>query len=549
MSQGIDNNLLEVGADIDVDELMFSLREAVKHRQAAAIANSTRPGGESFESLYHRSFSQELHIAGLSAEVINQIQVKRRGPLGKIESRIKRLLKWLIHWNTKGQADFNRSILRSLESVAQVLQAAERNFAIAQSRLTDERERRAILQRDTDHKADDFRRRSERELSAVKERLNELEDRMEQRNEHTSAQFQELLTTLGEIFRKTETISVHSTKLERIIGALSQNTADLQEQLQRNTLETRQQLLADAGRLSTILQDIATNSSTSLERISQETESLAGQSSELQQRLLALEQISSELKKQVEGALNEFKMRIQRAERLAGIFPRAPDPAARVGATAELPSQPFDYFLFENRFRGGITEIKRRQAIYLDCFQGKKAVVDLGCGRGEFVELLAEHGIQVVGVDSNKDMVDFCRDRGLWVHLADAFDYLGGIAQASLDGISALQLVEHISFDQIRKLISLCGQTLKPTGVIVVETVNTNCPQALANFYLDPTHIRPVLAETLRFILEQGPFEVKFLRLSSPVAGAEVKQVLDMTAGITQDIVHYQDYAVVAVRL
>src|SRR5207245_5210105 len=117
--------------------------------------------------------------------------------------------------------------------------------------------------------------------------------------------------------------------------------------------------------------------------------------------------------------------------------------------------------------------------------------------------------IDIAGVDSNEDMVDFCRDRALRVDLADVFDYLGGLNDVCLDGICALQLVEHMTFEQIGKLINLCGEKLKPGGIMVAETVNTNCPQALANFYLDPSHVRPVPAEMLRFMFEQGSFKVK----------------------------------------
>jgi len=208
--------------------------------------------------------------------------------------------------------------------------------------------------------------------------------------------------------------------------------------------------------------------------------------------------------------------------------------------------QAFDYFLFEHRHRGPVSEIKRRQSTYLDLFRGKENVVDLGCGRGEFVELLSENGINVIGVDINEDMVDFCRDRGLSVVQSDIFDYLTGLSDKTLDGIFLSQVVEHLSPERILELISLCSKKLGPAGVIVAETVNTNCPVALSNFYLDPTHVRPVPPEMLSFMFEQEALRIQTFRFSSPLAGNNTDEVLDTSSGFAQEGRIYQDYAVVA---
>jgi O-antigen chain-terminating methyltransferase len=211
------------------------------------------------------------------------------------------------------------------------------------------------------------------------------------------------------------------------------------------------------------------------------------------------------------------------------------------------PEEILDYFLFEQRFRGTLDEIRERQAIYLDIFRDKQNVLDLGCGRGEFVELLAMHQVPVTGVDANPDMVDFCRERGLNVVLADAFAYLHDCADGSLDGIFSAQVVEHLPPMEAIKLIALAAAKLRPAGVLVVETVNIHCPSTLSSFFLDPTHIRPLPAELLGFMFEQCALKVTGVKYSSPVDGT-LPFVLHVSQPTPPGALHYQDYAIIAVK-
>jgi O-antigen chain-terminating methyltransferase len=218
-------------------------------------------------------------------------------------------------------------------------------------------------------------------------------------------------------------------------------------------------------------------------------------------------------------------------------------------AKPRLDRPRFDYFAFEERFRGAISEIKRRHSIYLDFFLNRRNVLDLGCGRGEFVDLLSEKGVKVMGVDSSRDMVDFCRDRGLSVVLSDIFDYLGGLDDESVDGIFASQVIEHFGPEDALRLIRLCRKKLMSGGVIVFETVNPNCPEALSNFYLDPSHVRPVPAELLRFMLEEDQFVFDSYKLSSPVPGKGAPEMLELRSAFQQQQASsYYDYAVIAYR-
>jgi SAM-dependent methyltransferase len=248
--------------------------------------------------------------------------------------------------------------------------------------------------------------------------------------------------------------------------------------------------------------------------------------------------------------LDEMRMRVLRAER-AAVRDRVEAPAAaREDVPASvLPSMPpFDYFMFEHRFRGTSDDIKRRQSKYLELFEGRQHVLDLGCGRGEFLQIALRHGIGVTGVDASEDMVAFCRDLGLPATRADLFEHLAGLPECSLDGIFCSQVLEHLEPRDLMRFVHLAATRLRPGAPIVIETVNPHCPLALGNFFLDPTHVRPVPPLLLRFVLEQSLFSVQTLRFTGPVPGHagvdHVEGLEPMPAGIDA----YQDYAALAVR-
>jgi 2-polyprenyl-3-methyl-5-hydroxy-6-metoxy-1,4-benzoquinol methylase len=250
--------------------------------------------------------------------------------------------------------------------------------------------------------------------------------------------------------------------------------------------------------------------------------------------------------------LEELRARILRMERaVRGLrqgTPATPSAAPESGQPGKDPLAEFDYFLFEQRFRGPAADIKERQAAYAELFAGRRNVLDLGCGRGEFVELLTEQGIGVTGIDNNEDMVGYCKERGLNVRKGDLFELLRGAPNGSVDGIFLSQVVEHMPPAKIIELVSLCGAALCRNGIVVIETVNPGCPLALGNFFLDPTHVRPVPAQLLAFILEQASFQPREIRFTAPVAGSGAEPLLTVAGDWPEAISQYQDYAVVAVN-
>jgi SAM-dependent methyltransferase len=196
----------------------------------------------------------------------------------------------------------------------------------------------------------------------------------------------------------------------------------------------------------------------------------------------------------------------------------------------------FNYFLFEERFRGSRKEIAQRQLAFLPYFDKCSRVLDIGCGRGEFLEILRDHAIGGIGVDSDLDMVAYCRSRQLEVEQSDAMTFLETLEDKSLDGIFIDQVVEHLEPDYLIRLLALCHQKLKFGYYIVVETVNPLSFVSFANFYIDMTHKRPVHPETLQFLISASGFRECEKRFFSQVSDENRLKKIDWPANINEDV-------------
>jgi SAM-dependent methyltransferase len=243
--------------------------------------------------------------------------------------------------------------------------------------------------------------------------------------------------------------------------------------------------------------------------------------------------------------LEERLTRLERRERPAAAAAAAPAAPVPVAA-ASVP----DYFAFESRMRGSTESIRERQRPYLDDFREAAPVLDLGCGRGEFLVLLREAGIEARGVDLDPDMVAYARGEGLEVEQADAVGYLQDLEDGSLGGVFAAQLVEHLPAPTLVRLLELAAAKLRPGGLLVAETINPLSPLALRNYYADLTHAQPLVPETLELLVRQAGFgtvEQRFLNAPEerlveppdPVIAANVSRLNELLFGPL-------DYAIVA---
>jgi O-antigen chain-terminating methyltransferase len=177
----------------------------------------------------------------------------------------------------------------------------------------------------------------------------------------------------------------------------------------------------------------------------------------------------------------------------------------------------FRYVGFEDRFRGSQDDIRSRLTEYLPCFEGASDVLDVGCGRGEFLDLLRVHGIRARGLDVNHEMVEVCRARGLDAVEGDAVEYLTSLPDGSLGGLFAAQVVEHLQPDYLMRFIDAAFLTLRPGSRIVLETINPASWAAFFESYIrDITHVRPLHPDTLQYLLLAAGFQRVEIRLRAP---------------------------------
>lgn len=185
--------------------------------------------------------------------------------------------------------------------------------------------------------------------------------------------------------------------------------------------------------------------------------------------------------------------------------------------TSNSTALDINYFRFEEQFRGSREDIKQRQSNFVHYFSGCSNVLDIGCGRGEFLELAKEFDIGAKGIDIDDIMVDYCLSKGLNLEKSEAISYLEKLEDKSLDGIFIDQVVEHLEPNYLINLLQLCFQKLKYGYYIFVETVNPLSLVSFANFYIDMTHKKPVHPETLKFLLASAGFRDLDTRYFSPV--------------------------------
>jgi 2-polyprenyl-3-methyl-5-hydroxy-6-metoxy-1,4-benzoquinol methylase len=175
--------------------------------------------------------------------------------------------------------------------------------------------------------------------------------------------------------------------------------------------------------------------------------------------------------------------------------------------------------------------VQEQQAPYAPLFHGLSPVVDLGCGRGEFLQLLKTIGIMAHGVDSDRRACEAARRKGLNVVHSDMFHYLQQLPNRSLGGIFSARVLEYLAPDLQVELISLCAAKLKPRGIVVIETVN---PYSQFGFgrtsHIDASHVRPMYPEVLKALLESNSFQqcrIYFLAPQKAILGGAANGPLD----------------------
>ena len=235
------------------------------------------------------------------------------------------------------------------------------------------------------------------------------------------------------------------------------------------------------------------------------------QVSDLRTPLSVMQHAVQTLKRQVEQA--------SESHATAQAKPEATTRQARADASAPSASSldSYKYVAFEDQFRGSQHAIRERLMAYVPMFAGATDVLDVGCGRGEFLDLLREQGIKARGIDLNDEMAAVSRERNLDATVGDALAYLGSLPDASLGGLFAAQVVEHLEPDYLMRFLDAAYHKLRPGSKIVLETINPACWFAFFSSYIrDITHERPLHPDTLQYLLRASGFQRVTVRYSAP---------------------------------
>ncbi|MBC3881730.1 methyltransferase domain-containing protein [Undibacterium sp. LX40W] len=354
---------------------------------------------------------------------------------------------------------------------------------------------------------------------------------------------------------RIQTIESLRAQVEQLNAVLNQRISALEPALQKTAQLSDENFSALAHRMQ------------QLEQINTETRLHPLEMLNIGHRLMKLEQTEAERKLRQFSQLLQFserenlQLRAQLHELSSQVHAlthggqQALFLSSAPVATSKKDELGVDAFFkdFEDAFRGSKDEIKQRLKVYLPYLQSAQIgsagqVIDVGCGRGEWLELLAENQIPALGVDLNLAKVESCIEQGLAAKVADAISFLQQQEAGSVAAVTGFHLIEHLPFETMLALFDAALHALRPGGVLIFETPNPeNLLVGACNFYFDPTHLHPIVPAVAQFIATQRGFaEAEILRLHPYPDDHRTTGNSDVDVAINRYFFGPQDYALIA---
>lgn len=494
----------EQTAEAETRRLLEAVRE-IQQRVRARYPAGDAPGLNvplaDLMPLLHARDAAEAKVAS-----IGTVNPRPPGLLNDAIQAVKRLVARLLDWHVREQVEFNRGVIECINRTLEAFNQLNRSLAAldrAVAGLADE----ARQLRDLRHHWTEWRQGWEQKLAA-----NEIH----------------YLRGLADL----------QAAFEQRVGSLEAALRYRVDQLE----QSQRRWLAEAeGRFRELAGRQHSEFTAALARASEEWSAAAARTAlEAEQRLAGeWERFRLDCERLIHHELRVVRQRLASAPAAVAAPPSAP--------SAAVPR--LDWLGFAQRFRGPEEHVKQAQRWYVERFRGCRNVVDLGCGRGEFLELMAEAGIPARGVDLSEEFVALARSKGLAAERADLFDFLASLADHSLDGLFCAHVIEHLSPERLPRLIELAAAKLCRNGLAAFETPNPECLAALAkHFYVDPTHVRPVPASLLVHYLEEAGFGAIEVRPLAPAVDS-FPALADLPEAFRSAFFGGLDYAVLARRL
>lgn len=392
---------------------------------------------------------------------------------------VRKLLKCLVAPILVMQNGFNANVVRCLNQLRYFVEIVQTRLEEDKSELVELRERVQL---------------QEQQLNEMDRGLREQREELRRGSE-------------GELMKLRECIQKMEDGLRMELAAVSRETAEvrtaLDEENQEELYQKIEVLCQRSDEMQTCMEEYAARQNEMYR--------------ELRRKLELLDRQSDAFSASVAKAILEYKIDSK--------IPLGKSTAQTTDITANKPDgdvyTQIDYFKFQNDFRGTRALIAERQSMYLPYFQEcKEPVLDIGCGRGEFLRILKEQNIPSFGIDMYPEYVVEGELHGLDVRQGDGIAFLKN-ADMCFGGIFAAQLIEHISFAQLQDLCFFAYEKLVSGGYLILETPNPTClAMFTSNFYIDPTHVKPVHPLLLAYILREAGFsEVQTIYTDASHAG------------------------------
>ena len=499
---------------------------------------------------------------GYSVPYYREFHSSRPG-IGKLITTFKKLVRkclfYLIDPMAKDQEKFNSHATRAFNANTELIHIL---------RMQQEQMGRLILRQEKElqkfsTRILEFENLIEKELDELSRRIdtfddpiNDLRGRIDYHERLVDGQREDYDSTLVHFYwakTKAEELDVRTLQMyEDLNYHLDKNVTEIYRTLLRQEKKIKEGVLSD---LHAVIRDSSVAAAEKPGKDTTAAEEPVRISAELEKAIQILQSPGYSprvsLSDQLNGKITE----------LSGKKPvNHPDiPALLTGDPNETVYTKINYFDFENSFRGSLVSIRERQMRYLPYFQGKSNVLDLGCGRGEFLELLRENHIPASGVELFPEVVDFCKLKDLSVEEGDGVEYLATLKDGSLDGIFAGQVIEHLTTDELLLLCHRSFQKLSTGGTLIFETPNPTTLAIYVNFfYADPSHVKPVHPFTLKYFLGMAGFssieviyteESRDKRKIIPLQGEGITNLDEFNHSLEtlSNLVYgCQDYAVIA---